>query len=46
VSINKALDRLQAIAELRVVDRVGAKEFNQKIQALNYNKKLHKYANM
>ena len=45
-SLGKALERLQAIAELRIVDRVGAKEFNQKIQALNYNKKVHKYANM
>ena len=44
--LDNALGRLQEIAEFKVADWMGVKEFNKKVQALNYSRKLHKYAHM
>jgi hypothetical protein len=44
--IDIALKKLQDIADLKVADRMSVKEFNKKVQALNYSRKLHKYTNM
>ena len=45
-NIDKALDRLKQIADFKVADCMGVKEFNKKVQQLNQMKKQHKYANM
>ncbi len=44
--LDEALERLDEIEEFKVADRLSVKEFNKKVQALNYMRKLHKYANM
>lgn len=44
--IDQAIGKLKAISEFKVGDKLSVKEFNQKVQALNHQKKLHKYANM
>jgi hypothetical protein len=44
--IDEALEKLQSIAEFKVADRITVKDFNRKVQALNYCRKLHKYGNM
>jgi hypothetical protein len=45
-NIDKALDKLKQIADFKVADCMGVKEFNKKVQQLNQMKKQHKYANM
>ena len=44
--LDEALEKLDEIVEFKVADRLSVKEFNKKVQALNYMRKLHKYANM
>jgi hypothetical protein len=38
-NIDKALDRLKQIADFKVADCMGVKEFNKKVQQLNQMKK-------
>ncbi len=44
--IEDALKKLDSIEEFKVADWLSVKEFNKKVQALSFNKKRHKYANM
>lgn len=45
-NLNEAMKKLQDIADFKVADWMSVKEFNKKVQALNYSRKLHKYTNM
>jgi hypothetical protein len=42
--IYKSLDRLKKIADFKVADCMGVKEFNKKVHQLNQMKKQQKYA--
>ncbi len=44
--IDEALKKLDVIEEYKVADWLSVKDFNKKVQALNLNRKKHKYLNM